>query len=155
MINGTCEIGIQTLIYLARQGGGEPHPPKVIAAALKASPTYTAKVCGALVRAGILRAHRGAKGGVTLLAKPEQVTLLDVMEACQGKLLADYCSEVFNLDHVCNWHRALDELHKAMVGVLEKWTLADILRCPFPSAPLNSATHCRIAKPEFDWLKPD
>ena len=153
MINGTCEIGIQTLIYLARRGGSEPHPPKAIAAALGASPTYTAKVCGALARAGILRAHRGVKGGVTLQAKPEQLTLLEIVEACQGKLLADYCTEVFNLDHVCSWHRALDELHKAMIGVLSHWTLADILRCPMPTAPLNSDTHCRIARPEFDWLK--
>ena len=153
MINGTCELGVQTLIYLTRKGGGEPQPPKVIAEALKASPTYTAKVCGALVRAGILRAHRGAKGGVTLLAKPEQLTLLAIVEACQGKLLADYCSDVFNMNHVCNWHRALDELHKASTSVLLRWTLADILKCPAPTGPINSDTHCRISKKEFDWLK--
>jgi Rrf2 family protein len=153
MINGTCEIGIQTLIFLVRRGGSEPQSPRTIAAALHASPTYTAKVCGALARAGILRAHRGVRGGVTLAAQPEQLTLLEIVEACQGKLLADYCTETFNLDHVCNWHRALDELHKSVTGVLEKWTLADILRCPMPTGPLNSATHCRIAKSEFEWLK--
>jgi Rrf2 family protein len=152
MINATCEMGIQTLIFLARKGGKDPVAPRTIAEALHASPTYTAKVCAALVRAGILRSYRGVRGGVQLDVAPEELTLLRIVEACRGKLLADYCSVAASLDHVCNWHRALEELHRTVTGVLERWTLADILRCPLPTGPLGTDTHCRIAKPEFDWL---
>jgi Rrf2 family protein len=153
MITRTSELAMQILLYLSVQGGHEVIAPGSIAEALGASPTYVAKICGALSRAGILRAYRGSKGGVLLLLPPEQLTLLQVVEACQGKLLADYCSEQFNLRHVCNWHRAMDELHRSITAVLERWTLADILRCPAPTGPLNSPTHCRLAKPGFLWLK--
>jgi Rrf2 family nitric oxide-sensitive transcriptional repressor len=151
MVTLTSELAVQVLVFLARKSAGQPLTPGVIAAALHASPTYVAKICGNLSRAGILRSTRGAKGGVSLLAKPQGLTLLQIIEASQGKLLADYCSPSINLEHVCNWHRAMDELHTSVIGVLGRWTLADILRCPFPSGPTGDDAHCRIAKTEFDW----
>jgi Rrf2 family protein len=152
MVTLTSELAVQVLVFLARKGQGKPVAPGAIAAALQASPTYVAKVCGSLSRAGILRSTRGAKGGVSLLARPQGLTLLQIIEASQGKLLADYCSPTVNLDHVCNWHRAMDELHSSVVEVLNRWTLADILRCPYPTGPVGDDSHCRIVKREFTWL---
>lgn len=153
MITQTAELAMQVLLYLSRQAGSEPVPPAVIAEALGASRSYTAKVCGSLARTGILRSTRGAKGGVRLVADPEKLTLLEIVEAAQGKVLAHYCGEPFNMQHVCNWHRAMDELHTATTTVLGKWTLAELLRCPYPTGPLGSDTHCRIARESFGWLK--
>jgi len=152
MITRTSELAMQTLLYLARRGGGQPIAPGTIAGALAASPSYVAKVCASLSRAGILRTTRGAKGGVTLHVDPGQLSLLQIVEACQGKLLADYCTPTIKLEHVCNWHRAMDELHSSVTTILTRWTLADILRCPFPSGPVGDGVHCRIARREFDWL---
>lgn len=154
MITQTAELAMQVLLYLSRQQGGDPLPPAVIAEALGASKSYTAKVCGSLARAGILRSIRGARGGVRLVADPQTLTLLAIVEAAQGKVLAHYCGEPFNMQHVCNWHRAMDELHRATTGVLGKWTLAELLRCPFPTGPLGTDSHCRIAREGFDWLRP-
>jgi Rrf2 family protein len=153
VITQTSELAIQVLFYLASQPGTEPVPPTAIAEQIGASPSYAAKVCNSLARAGILRTTRGAKGGVRLAADPQELSLLSIVEAVQGKVLANYCSEGYSLKHVCNWHRAMDELHKATTGILAKWTLGELLRCPHPTGSLGSDTHCRVAKHEFDWLK--
>lgn len=121
-----------------------PVPPTRIAEHIDASPSYTAKVTAALVKAGILRAHRGMKGGVTLNQSPEEVSLLDVVEACQGKILGDFCQDFDRLDLVCAYHRAMAELHEAIITTLERWTLADLAKAPLPAAEIRDSIPCRM-----------
>ncbi len=91
MLTKTTRAGIQVLLYLSMEPAGEPASPRSMAGALGCSPTYLAKVAGQLVRAGILRAHKGAKGGVTLGRPTARITLLEIVQALQGPVLADYC----------------------------------------------------------------
>jgi Rrf2 family protein len=110
------------------------------------SPSYLAKVTQQLAKAGILRAHRGVSGGVTLNLPPEEITLLAVVEACQGAILADFCEEGADLAKTCAFHQAAAELHDAIVQVLSKWTLAELLENPRPSKTLRKTVRC--------WLEP-
>jgi len=108
------------------------------------SPSYLAKVVRHLVKAGILRAHRGVAGGVTLNRPPEEVSLLSIVEACQGAILGDFCQDADRLEKTCAFHQAGAELHGAIVGILSRWTLADLLRKPCPADVYGEEIECLL-----------
>ena len=145
MLNETSIAGIRTLIYLALRASDEPVSPRRIAAELELSPTYLAKVAGSLVKADILRSRRGSKGGVNLRRAPADITLLQIVEAFQGKLLANYCEETGMMRRVCAFHRAMSELHGAIGGILSSWTLADLAAKAEPSPSLAKTVDCRTS----------
>ena len=144
MLTKTSEIAIQALVYLALRQGDEPIPPRQIAGALGASPSYMAKVCGSLVKANILRAIRGVKGGVAIARSPREITLLEVVEACQGMVLGDYCQDHPDPEPLCAYHQAMGELHQATLSVLKRWTLADLAAKPQPAPSLRETVSCRL-----------
>lgn len=134
MLTQTSETAVRALIYLALVQSEEPLTPRHIAEHLGTSPTYMAKITRQLVKANILRSQRGAAGGVSLARDPEKITLLAVMEASQGLLVGNYCEEISDhLEPVCAFHRAMKEAHHAVVSVLTRWTLADLMARPGPS----------------------
>ena len=144
MLSKTSELAIQSLMFLMLSGEKGYVSPNRIAEAIGASPTYTAKVTAHLVRAGILRAQRGAKGGVQLEVTPEQVTLREIVEACQGRVLGDYCTPYDDMSVVCSFHEAMNELHLAIMQVLNKWTLADLAERPCPHKSIFDAVQCKM-----------
>ncbi len=129
MLTQTSETALKALIYLALYGGEEPTSPRQIAERITASPTYMAKITRMLVKADILRSQRGALGGVHLSRDPAGITLLDVVEACQGLIIGNYCKTMSEHEKpVCGFHEAMMEIHGAMVGILTRWTVADLAR---------------------------
>ena len=148
MLNKTSLSAIRTLIHLGLSGSEELLSPRVMAEQLRESPTYLAKVTQLLTRAGILRAYRGVAGGVTLGLPPEEITLLAIVEACQGVLLVDFCEEQDDLTGVCAFHQATAELHNAIVRVLSNWTLADLIENPHPVGALRKTAPCWLSSCE-------
>jgi Rrf2 family protein len=147
VITQTTEIGFSVLIFLGlRREEKNPVTPREIAEFIGTSPTYTAKVCGQLVKADILRSQRGASGGVFLAKNPNELTLFEVVEACQGKMLADYCIPVQDMRKVCAYHSAMSDLYGVITGVLKAWTLQDMLARPRPAKTPDIDGHCLITK---------
>ena len=130
MLGKTSISAIRSLLLLAQQPPTAVLSPRRMAEVLDESPTYLAKVVRHLVKAAILEAERGTKGGVRLLLPADKITLLAVVEACQGTIKPDYCRSARPAFSFCEFHRAAEELHTAITGVLEKWTLADLLVKP-------------------------
>jgi len=146
MLTKTSETAIRALVYLANRGGVDAAPvtPAEIADVLGVSRTYLSKICTLLVKADILRAHRGVRGGVVLSRPPEAVTLLEIVETCQGRILGDYCQEHDVPEEVCTFHEAMRELHHHIVGTLGRWTLHAIARRPSPAPALAGQVKCRM-----------
>ena len=96
------------------------------------------------MRAGILRSHKGFKGGVTLAENPELLTLLAIVEACQGKVLGDFCESTDDLHLVCTYHKAMAELHAVIIGILSRWTQADLAAKPQPDPKLAPHVNCKL-----------
>ena len=121
MLTKTSISAMRSLIFLCAEGDDGPRSPRQIA--------------------GILQAHRGATGGVTLNQSAQDITLLAVVEACQGKILGNFCQETCDLDNVCAFHEAAAQLHEAIVDVLSRWTVADLAKRPHP---LIEGVNCRM-----------
>jgi Rrf2 family protein len=147
MLTKTSLLAIRALLWLAQHGRDTSVPPRRVAEALGASPTYLAKVSRLLVRAGVLRAEKGVKGGVRLARLPDQITLLAIVEACQGALLADYCEAGCDVSRACAFHQAAEELHRAVTGILSRWTLAQLVERPRPAPGLGPSLKCVLAGP--------
>lgn len=144
MLTKTSETAVKALVYLALLKTDEPLSPRQIAEAIGTSPTYLAKTTALLVKAGILRSFRGALGGVTLATDPAQITLLQIVEVCQGRILASYCQPFDKLHLVCGYHQAMHEIHAATTSVLSTWTIADLVKRPLPHPTLRPNVHCRM-----------
>jgi Rrf2 family protein len=144
VITKTTLTAVRTLVYLGKISSEVPIAPRKIASELDESPTYLAKVAGILVKAGILRSHRGVAGGVTLSRSPSEVSLLEIVEACEGLLVAGYCQDHPDPQQVCGFHHAMMELHAATVEVLSRWTLADLVARPHPSPAIADLVDCRL-----------
>jgi len=57
-------------------------------------PAYLAKQLQALVRAGVLHATTGPRGGFRLARPPAEITMLDVVEAVDGRTPFYQCNEL-------------------------------------------------------------
>ena len=54
-------------------------------------PSFLAKIVSQLSVAGLLQTSRGARGGVSLARTPEEISLLEVVEAIDGPILLNEC----------------------------------------------------------------
>jgi DNA-binding IscR family transcriptional regulator len=81
---------------------------------------------------------------VILARNPAEISILQIVEACQGLMTAQYCDQADDLTKACIFHRAMLELHEATVGTLSRWTLQDFLR--FPASPRldKEGSGCRM-----------
>lgn len=145
MLTRTSELATRALLFIALNGDGEPLSPRQISASLDCSPSYLAKVLGLLVRAGILRSIRGVNGGVLLARAPAEINLLQICEACQGILIANYCESIEDHgEQVCSYHQAMRELHRVTVETLSKWTLRDLMTCPMRPETGDRRSPCKM-----------
>jgi Rrf2 family protein len=145
MLTQTSELSLRALLVLALGEFDAPVSPRELAGRLRCSPTYLAKTLGLLTRAGILHSVRGAHGGVLLARSPESIELLDVVEACQGFLVANYCRSLDAFPgQTCAFHRAMKEIHETSVAMLRRWTLADLVADPLRRGPDGQPSGCKM-----------
>ena len=93
--------------------------------------TFLAKILQKLVKAGIVKSFRGAKGGCQLSRKPEDITLLDVIEAIQGPVAMNACaldSSVCGLSSTCSVHPVWIEVRKEVENILRRKNFAEFLK---------------------------
>lgn len=142
----TTELGLQSVLYLAQCPPGYLANPQEIADRLNESGAYIAKVLRLMTHSGIIRSHRGVSGGFELIRAKEDITLLDVVEACQGAIQGNYCREVpaEMVPNMCGYHQAMFELKETCRAVLSSWTVARILKNPVAKVPSPACRFRRI-----------
>lgn len=144
MLGKASISAVRTLVLLAQQNPQTCWSPRRLALALDESPTYLAKVVRHMVKAGILEAEKGAKGGVRLRRRPEEITLLAVVDACHQTMLWEFCTTTPGRQRRCNFHCAAIALQEAIAGVLGAWTIAKLLERP-ASPSVAGAVRCVMA----------
>jgi Rrf2 family protein len=150
MLTQTSELAVKALMLMALSPGEGPFTPQAIAGRVGCSPAYLAKTLGQLARQGILRSRRGAQGGVELSRPAHEITLLDIVETCQGLMVTNYCDAIGDATGpVCAFHRAMWEVREATRETLARWTLADLVAQPVPTGKLAGNGQCRV-----DFLRP-
>lgn len=98
-----------------------------ISDSIKSSKFHVAKIMQKLVKEGYLGSHRGPSGGFFLKVKPEELTLLEIYETIEGKIVKSRCP----IEHeICPFGECVfDDLTVNMtndfISFLSSRTLAD------------------------------
>jgi Rrf2 family protein len=145
MITKTTFSAIRALLFLAATPRGRRTPLREVADRLGESPTYMAKVARELVKAGVLRADKGARGGLYFDRPPSEITLWEIVRACQGEIMGDYCQFTGDPGETCSYHQAARELHEAVTRALSVWTLAQLMERPCAG---KEHAHCVLRNPQ-------
>lgn len=87
------EYGTLGLLALARRPLGEVVMLDAIAQEEEIPVSFLGKIFQNLAKAGLVRSARGSGGGFALLKAPEEITVLSVIEAIEGKIAFQRCLE--------------------------------------------------------------
>ncbi len=79
-------IALRTVMYLALHRENGLESTGAVAESLGASRDHVAKLLQLLVRAGVVRSTRGARGGFSLAKDPSELTALEVCQAIDGPI---------------------------------------------------------------------
>lgn len=90
-ITRQADYAVRAMIYLAQQGPDHRASTGQIAQDRQIPPSFLAKIVSQLSVAGLLQTSRGARGGVSLAKSPNEISLLDVVEAIDGPILLNDC----------------------------------------------------------------
>ena len=85
------DYAVRVLSYLANANGSVSRS-QAIAAATEIPESFLSKILSQLSRSGMVRSHRGARGGFSLAVDARALTLLDVVEAMEGPLRLNLCA---------------------------------------------------------------
>ena len=118
---------------------------------------YLAKQLQSLVRAGVLSASTGPRGGFRLAADPAEVTLLQLVEAVDGASAPYECREIrqqgagalpaSECRDTCILAAKMAEAHDAWRRSLAGTTLADILAAIPATAPARTRARLAAIRP--------
>lgn len=123
---------LQALVIMARKGN--TCSSCEIAGHLSSEPTLLRRVLGNLTRENILVTREGRDGGYLLNRAPEDLTLAEVylaLEVGESRCNAvnnTMCNDPFGERMKAACTDVLEDMDRSVLGVLEKYTLADIVR---------------------------
>lgn len=90
-ITAKSRYALRVLLDLAVHDGGGSRTIKEIAASQGISEKFISRIAVSLRRAGLLATERGVNGGLRLARLPENITLLDIVQAMDGPLALLRC----------------------------------------------------------------
>ena len=136
--------GVRALVDIALNSDGGPVLLRDIAKRQDISAQYLEHLVAPLIRAGILRSIRGAKGGIVLAKPPEEIGLSQVIEVLEGSVAPVECVDNAALcarSDECVTRDVWVEIKAAVVGVLEPLSLKDLMDRQRAKAPSKSRTY--------------
>ena len=122
--------GTRALLDIALHEGEAPVALKDIAQRQQISFPYLKHLVTPLIARGILGSARGPRGGVSLLKRPEEIKLSEVIQLLEGSTAPVECidnPETCARSNLCVTRDIWSKLNKALNEVLESITLQDLV----------------------------
>jgi Rrf2 family protein len=85
-LSRTVTYALQATLQLAQSEPGEPVPCSRLASEGAMPERFLLQILRSLVTHGILQSTRGVEGGYTLDRSPDEISLLDIIEAVDGPM---------------------------------------------------------------------
>jgi len=131
LMTRASEYALLSLVTLAT--ATEAMDTETLAHDLGISKSFLAKILQSLARNGILKSYKGVKGGFLLIQPKEEITILSIMQAAEGKgpSVFDCSAGAGNCpaekEDSCHIYPFIHNLQGRIDEFLEGMTLADIL----------------------------
>jgi Rrf2 family protein len=143
----SVEYGLHCLLWLV-EPAAEPASSRDLAELQGISPSFMAKIFPKLEKAGIVAASEGIRGGYRLARSADQITVLDVVDAIEGKKPLFDCQEIrgrcalyggkppsSSTSGVCGIHAVMIRAEQSMRQELARTTLGDLARSTSKKMP--------------------
>ena len=120
---------VRCVLFLAQREPGATADRRSIVEATGVPDLYFRKIVQQLSRAGVVRTTRGPRGGYSLAVRPEDLTLLRVVEIGHGELCMNECAMDPGLcgrSGTCPVHPVWQDLRRMVRGKLAAVTFAQL-----------------------------
>lgn len=127
-ITAKSKYALRALVELALHSEGRPVPLVVLAEARGIPTQFLEQLFSGLRRAGILQSHRGVHGGFSFNRPPEEITVLEVVEALDGPIEPALCTteEACRQREVCSAGDVWEQAKLAVEEVLRDVDIAQL-----------------------------
>lgn len=144
------EYAFRALRFLASHPEDRWHSIQEIAEAETMPIQFLAKVMQHLTQAGLVHSACGKTGGYRMGREPGTVTMSEVVQAMEGPLGLNACL-VYPTEckrvKTCRVHFVWEELQNAMLAVMNKYTLADVVETHEVATPIRKRTRTADVAP--------
>lgn len=143
----SVEYGVHCLLWLA-SAGDTPLSSRDLADLQGISHSFLAKIFPKLEKAGIVRASEGVRGGYQLARPPEAISVLQIIDAIEGRKPLFDCQEIrgqcavfentppaWATHGVCAIHAVMLQAEKSMRETLARTSLRDLGQSVGSKAP--------------------
>lgn len=123
------EYGIFGILYLARQAPEKITPLSEISESEDVPEKFLAKIFQSLTKSGIIRSHRGVKGGFSLARPAMDISVMEIVEAIQGRYQIAKCLHSDNIcdKNDCPVKTLLSEAQDALTDVFRRYTIDKLI----------------------------
>lgn len=131
IIHRKTDYALRCLVNLAEAGRGAVVSVHTLAQKEDVPEDLLQKIMQALAAAGLVLPRRGRTGGFSLRKSPDQLNVLDVLEALQGPFAINRCflgDGRCRHQPVCWLRNKLSALQEEMVSFFQGVTIADLIR---------------------------
>jgi Rrf2 family protein len=136
MLSKKAKYGLQALLYLAKQPQQQPVLIAEMAEKARLPKKFLELILLDLKNVGLLQSRKGKGGGYFLSRKPETIPVGTVVRVLNGPLAPVACASQTaymrcsdcESEETCGIHMVMKEVRDAMANILDRTTLADVLR---------------------------
>jgi len=130
------EYAVLGLLCLARRPDGSVVMVDQVSQEERIPKSFAAKIFQSLAKAGLVKSNRGTGGGFTLLKKAADITVLEVIEAIEGKIAFQRClsEDEPQCEHFggCALCGLFEQAQDRVKDVFTRTTLADLMKTHVP-----------------------
>jgi len=137
-ITRQADYAVRAVLYLAQCGPGARVATAEVAREQHIPPTFLAKIVSQLSAAGIIRATRGARGGITLARPAADISLLEIVEAIDGPMAINECTSdpsLCPLGNDCAVREVWCNVRADLTKRLAETRFGDLVRVSFEEVP--------------------
>ncbi|MDE0809418.1 MAG: Rrf2 family transcriptional regulator [Alphaproteobacteria bacterium] len=126
------DYSLRVLMYLGAEPGDDLATVKEISKSYGISENHLMKAVHRLGQSGFITTVRGRQGGMRLARAPDDIIAGAVVRACEDDMRIVECfdsqTNTCPIANACALPSVLDEASTAFLSVLDRYTLADLLK---------------------------
>ena len=129
-ITQECDYAIRIMVMLSGMENGRVIDAAAISEQQKIPSRFTVKILRKLVLADLIASRKGAGGGYSLKDKPENITLLKIVEVIDGPVEVNRCvgdESKCSIDKTaCSVHHIMMDINHHITNKLKSISLKDL-----------------------------
>ncbi len=128
-VSRRTDYAVRVLLYLAIHEGEGPRLMQQVADEMLIPLPFVKRIVADLVRAGLVKSQRGSQGGLWIARSSEEITLLDIVEACNEPIEVSPCiddPDFCPLSSDCPVRKQWARLRAVMRNTLKSVTIAQL-----------------------------